>query len=985
MGGSDDITPQAPAGASYIHAIRYKPCKRLAIHYIGYKPTHLRTIGCRILGIYLINYENLMANAHLTFILTADPWLQTQIRPISIINSLGYTPPLNDVCHATCVFYVVYVRIEMNTIDEINRLIKFELRNGSELPKWLDKQIADEIEALIVRIRARDPKLTEIYRSYIKDDVQVSKLCEALKDNANITTVVLRKTHLSTTSLELIRDNNFIKNLWLLDCNLDDNAAEILSKNKVIENLNLYKNNFTSKGVGYLANCSSKLEVLGLNRCKLDDKSAEILSTSKTIKKMYLKENNITSEGATFFALHNSIIQCLILSYNKISNVAANEFEYNPSIKYLDLSDNIIDENGTDGFSRNPSLYYLNLGGNCIKDKGVLNLSKNPNINILLLGCCGITDKGAEYLGLNTRAAVLDLTWNYIQNKGARFLANNDRILHLILENNFIGSTGAKDFSRNKNMTHLNLKNNSVGSCNGVNELAKNNNFTECSAENTLWPQPFHSTLEQGKFGATALWWLEHFGNSSSFSSRMYLSPKINKNREIANELATHCMNRSIKKVEVWIVEKGARPYGEYFDSRLKTNGTALHLAVLLRDIELLKVLLKYVPKSLLYVRDHVVDGLTYEELAQKTNFHIPSEWKAAYLDKPKSSDQSLSEVAQYFKQIKESLNCAQIAAAGIAAGCQPTLNLLPTLVAAGANTVAPPLGGLIITHSIGRERKKAKSVISWLKGHDDVLQLADHLISVQSENDTALITEDVTTSFGDLLCTLNEEYLQSRDISSATKRAVIHANKLIEFMANERANDNITPTEWRDALLRVVMGSNYNYSPPTPTATRAELEAQVNENKHTLKDQTEELSAVKAKLAIKIKEIGVEKEKVKELEAELSLKNEALAKHQNTITKLENELEDVSLKYQSLDSESQAEKEASANQIEELTDTLKEYKSILNNIYSSCRPSSNASGATNSTLLTDRDRRNGASHLTLATQASNISSHTSASFNAKI
>lgn len=619
----------------------------------------------------------------------------------------------------------------------------------------------------------------------------------------------------------------------------------------ISRNPSITKVRFTNCAMGesciqLLANNAS-LIVLMLNTCNLKSKHAEILSKSISIKHLDLTDNLVGSEGAVHLAKANIAVTFLNLSKNGIKDSGLLEFRKNRNIKFLFLDDNLITSRGTEGIAENESLYYLSLANNEVGDKGAYNISTCKTIGKLNLANNKITDTGASDLGRGIRAAYVWLGFNNIRNSGAVVLANNEFIIHLCLQSNLIGSDGAKAISESETIVTVNLEGNFIGSSSGISNLVLNKRLTSCKVNNRGLASSRDNTFPS--LSDRIEWSASHSINTVRASSQNKLTSKIDENKMKSVKLALLCLNGTPGEVERFIIDEGAVPYGEYFNSLLQGSTSVLHLAVKKRDNMLLSKLIKVLPKSLLYYKENSYDGLTYEQYAEKTEFELTDDVQSNVVD-PGRHNTQCNDGTDYAIMLNDKLRQMKTGAEAAAYNNAPaphTVFQIIRFVPIYGAPVSAVLQGLY-----DRANKPHPTrICTWLREDYDLKKLVDELLTVQTDSIGRLRAEREPGNLQFLrnrLALVDAEGRQGRELSMPEKRAVLHIHKLCKFMSSVENRPVLSNEAWINRLMMEVMGDSYNIT-TSPQSILAHSHPQQNSQSINVSSNSNEIEILQGKV----------------------------------------------------------------------------------------------------------------------------------------
>ncbi len=196
---------------------------------------------------------------------------------------------------------------------------------------------------------------------------------------------------------------------------------------------------------------------------------------------------------------------------------------------------------------------------------------------------------------MNTTLITLELDGNKISDVGAQALARSSTLDRLGLSYNNISDVGAQALARNGTLNSLGLSYNNISEV-GAQALAQNTLLTELG----MYGLKISEKIRVNNWNA--------------------LRKNKDKHRERSKALISACKSQNLSQVKL-LLQQGVRPYGEYIDNapQNSTNETFLHLAVRLRNAELLALLLPRNPETSARNADH----LTYIELAKQIGFPI--------------------------------------------------------------------------------------------------------------------------------------------------------------------------------------------------------------------------------------------------------------------------------------------------------------------------------------------------------------------------
>ncbi len=466
-------------------------------------------------------------------------------------------------------------------------------------------------ENILERLRKNDPSLTELDLSNSGlTDADIIALCIALKNNTNLTSLVL------------------------LNNKISDTGAQALAESKILSMLNLQHNKIGVVGVQALAK-STTLTTLAISGNLIGEQDAIALAGSATLTTLDLSwtpDPSWTPETKAAIKM--------MLKYNKeragllvppakppkppkpaatpapqidkgkrpaargitpepeskidaeiLQRLRSND----PTLTALDLSSRELTDADVielcNALEKNTSLDTLDLDHNQIGDAGAQALAGSKTLTMLGLGHNQIGDAGAQALAENKTPTVLDLGHNQIGDAGAQALAESKTLTVLDLGHNQIGDAGAKALAENKTLTVLDLEHNQISDA-GAKALAKSKTLTVLT--------------------------LSH--NQISDVAQKQVERQLAQNISQANALKSAIQSEDIPRAEA-LLKKGVRIRAEYIDGKPCFNGGLLHMAVAYRNFKLLSLLLRYSSQFEYHVRNK--DGLTFQELAKKIGFSL--------------------------------------------------------------------------------------------------------------------------------------------------------------------------------------------------------------------------------------------------------------------------------------------------------------------------------------------------------------------------
>lgn len=216
-----------------------------------------------------------------------------------------------------------------------------------------------------------------------------------------------------------LKKNTFIKRLNLSYNNIGDEGAAVLASVSTLEELDFhnglsgyddYANHIGDVGAKALAN--SQLKKLNLIGNSIGDKGIAFLSNNSTIVELIVDDCEITLEGIKEFFRTNATVKKLSLRANNIGDDGLSTISLNRTIEELDLSLCNISHVGAEYIANNSSLIRLQLSENDIQDSGATLLARHPKLKFLDLGGCNIGIEGALALSENQIFLRLNLYGN---------------------------------------------------------------------------------------------------------------------------------------------------------------------------------------------------------------------------------------------------------------------------------------------------------------------------------------------------------------------------------------------------------------------------------------------------------------------------------------------------------------------------------------------------------------------------------------------
>ncbi|MFA6038527.1 MAG: hypothetical protein WC748_10460 [Legionellales bacterium] len=451
----------------------------------------------------------------------------------------------------------------------------------------------------IQRIRANDPTFTKLDTNGGLNDEHIAILYDAMTDN----------THLTEFNLQ----NN----------NLTDKSAVLLSKLELITSLNLSGNKITNLGALALSSIHN-LSVLNVSRNQIDTEGFKALLKLPQLSSLYINTYAFKINEEMELALLNTP------SLSKTDLLLSIELEllekirlHDPKLTSINLASRSLNDNHVkilcDALKNNPYVTSINLSYNKIGVESLKSLAQCSFVKTLILNKNDYTIKmNAEYfshLANNVHLKTLELNHNQITDNDIIPLSNNSTLSHLSLKANKITKIGAQIIALMKNIIELSLSENNIGDS-GVSAFESNDTLMTLYLNGCKLSDAAINSLLLNK----SLLIVE-IPETDNLSKNLLseLQTHLSKNQQATNILIVGCKAENLDNVKNQL--KHARPYGKYITNTLENKNTLLHLAVSLKNQELL---------DLLIIHDALIDAekvnnqnLTYLEMADKIGFVI--------------------------------------------------------------------------------------------------------------------------------------------------------------------------------------------------------------------------------------------------------------------------------------------------------------------------------------------------------------------------